>query len=380
MKNLLVSKGYRQASVTYDSSLKVVDKQQRVKVNYQVDAGKMYTIDSVAYVFPDSNLHKIVQENMGKSYLKKGEPFDYDLMDLELNRIINLFKNKGYYRITRDEIIIEADSSYSELIDPTIDPFEYIRRLAEIQAQRKDKPMVDVFVRQLPAKDTSRLSPYTVGDFTVLPDSPPELESLNAYDTVQTFLEGYKIISYNNTFQPRFIIKQIELKPGKLYSQEDFIRTQANFNRLGAWQNQNFITRVDDSSKTISYLLRLVPAKKQFFSVDLEGSSVLNSSQLSLVGTGRIGAAVNFRLRNRNIGKRAIQLENTVRTGIEFNDIVLFPEAVKIYNTNFSHRHQCKILKEAIIYALVEFIREPDDKLAIRVKFLQAVSQYFCLG
>lgn len=320
MRNYMVSKGYRQAFVTYDSSFKISDDQQRIKVNYTVDAGKLYTIDSVAFVFPDSNLHAIVKANEGKTFLKKGEAFDYDLVDQELNRLINLFKNNGYYRITRDEVVVEADSSFAELIDPTIDPFEYIRRLAEIEARRKDNPMVDLYVRQVRSKDTSRLQQYKIGQVTVIPDSPPNLDEMDIFDTVETFINNYKVISFQNTFNPKFVVRQIELRPGELYSQENFIRTQSNFNRLGAWQSQNLITRVDDSTKNIDFILRLIPAKKQFFSVDLEGSSVLNTSQLVLVGSGKIGLAVNFRLRNRNIGKRAIQLENTIRTGIEFND------------------------------------------------------------
>ncbi|MGB4772205.1 MAG: BamA/TamA family outer membrane protein [Chitinophagaceae bacterium] len=320
MRNYMVSKGYRQAFVTYDSSLKISDDEHRIKVNYTVDAGKLYTIDSVAFVFPDSNLNAIVKANHGKSLLKKGEPFDYDLVDQELNRLVNLFKNNGYYRITRDEVVVEADSSFAELIDPTIDPFEYIRRLAEIEARRKDNPMVDLYVRQVRSKDTSRLQQYKIGQVTVIPDSPPDLDELDIFDTVETFINKYKVISFQNTFNPKFVVRQIELRPGELYSQENFIRTQSNFNRLGAWQSQNLITRVDDSTRNIDFILRLIPAKKQFFSVDLEGSSVLNTSQLVLVGSGKIGLAVNFRLRNRNIGKRAIQLENTIRTGIEFND------------------------------------------------------------
>ena len=62
------------------------------------------------------------------------------------------------------------------------------------------------------------------------------------------------------------------------------------------------------------------PARKQFFSIDLEGSSIINTSQMIQVGTGRVGLANNFTLRNRNIGKKAIQLENNLRTGIEFNN------------------------------------------------------------
>lgn len=320
MRNLLIGRGYRQSMVGFDSSLKISKDQQRVKVNYNVELGKLYRIDSIAYMFTDSNLQQIIKDNQKSSLLKKGDPFDYEAVDQEMNRLVNVFKNKGYYRITRDELIVEADSSFIELIDPTIDPFEYIRRLADIEAKRKDNPLVDVYIRQVPGKDTSRFNQYTVGDFTVIPDSPPDLDVLKSFDTVQTYLDGYKIISFNNTFKPGFVSRQIELKPGEVYSQENFSKTLNNFNRLGAWQSINIIPRANDSTKSIDYLLRLVPAKKQFFSVDLEGSSVLNTSQLTLVGTGRVGLAVNFRLRNRNIGKRAIQLENSIRTGIEFND------------------------------------------------------------
>jgi outer membrane protein assembly factor BamA len=324
MKNLMIGKGYRRASVTYDSSLKVVKDQQRMKVTYNVNPGKLYTIDSISYVFPDSNLNRLVREHMEQSVLKKGEAFDYDRVDAELSRLVNLFKNNGYYRITRDEVIVEADSSYSELIDPSLDPFEYIRRLTEIESRRKDNPMVDVYVRLVNTRDTSRLMPYRVGSFTVIPDSPTDVEDLSLYETNETLLNGYKVIDFNNTYKPAFVVNQIELKPGEVYSQNDFIRTQNNFTRLGAWQYQRFIPRVDDSSRTIDFLLQLIPAKKQFFSVDLEGSSVLNSNQLILVGSGRFGLAVNFRLRNRNIGKSAIQLENSIRTGIEFNDFSRF--------------------------------------------------------
>jgi hypothetical protein len=70
----------------------------------------------------------------------------------------------------------------------------------------------------------------------------------------------------------------------------------------------------------VNYRLKLLPAKRQFFSIDLEGSSIINTSQLIQIGSGKVGAATNFTLRNRNIGKRAIQLENSLRTGVEFNN------------------------------------------------------------
>jgi hypothetical protein len=56
---------------------------------------------------------------------------DYGVLNDEINRLIVLYQNNGYVKITREEIYIDADSSYKELIDPSIDQFEYLRRLAE---------------------------------------------------------------------------------------------------------------------------------------------------------------------------------------------------------------------------------------------------------
>jgi outer membrane protein assembly factor BamA len=319
MRNLMVSKGYRTASVTYDSSLKTKKDQQRVKVVYKVEAGKLYRIDSVAYNLNDTGLLSILREHNKNPKLKKGEPFNYITVDEELNNMVNIFRTHGYYKISREDFFVEADSGFAALIDPTIDPFEYIRRLAEIEERRRDNPQVDLYIRQYPIRDSSRFSKYTIGNFTVYPDAPSEL-AVEVKDTTETHLEGFKIVSFNKTFKPSFIAKQIELKPGFEFNQDNFSRTLNNLNRLGVWQNINIIPRTNDSLRTIDYFLRLSPAKKQFFSVDLEGSSVLNTNQLILVGSGKVGLYVNFRLRHRNIGKRAIQLENTLRTGIEFND------------------------------------------------------------
>ncbi|HLO83347.1 MAG TPA: BamA/TamA family outer membrane protein [Chitinophagaceae bacterium] len=319
LRNLMVAKGYRTASVTYDSSMTIYKDQYRVKVKYNVDAGKLYRIDSVGYNLNDSNLLYILQEHNKTPKLKKGEPFDYASVDEELNNMVNIFRNHGYYKISREDFFVEADSGFAALIDPTIDPFEYIRRLAEIEERRRENPQVDIYFRQYPIRDSSRFSTFTIGTFTVYPDAPSELNT-EMRDTTETHIEGFKIVSFQNTFKPSFIASQIELKPGYEFSQDHFSRTLNNLNKLGVWQNINILPRTNDSLKTIDYFLRLSPAKKQFFSVDLEGSSVLNTNQLILVGSGRVGLYVNFRLRNRNIGKRAIQLENTLRTGIEFND------------------------------------------------------------
>ena len=319
MHYLLRNKGYRSNWVTFDSSMKIVKDQYRVRVNYSVNTGNEYRLNNIVFSLSDSNLQRIALENAKDSYLKKGDPMDYSMVNNEINRLINLYQNNGYFKITRDEIFVDADSSYKELIDPSIDQFEYLRRLAEVEQKYKNNPQVDIYIRQHSLNDTTSVVPYRIGNVIIYSDAPSEF-FFSDRDTTQTEIDGFRIISFNNTFRPTFITRFIELKPGELYKQENYSQTLNNFNRLGVWSNINIISRVNDSSQTIDYLLRLTPAKKQYFSVDLEGSSVLNTNQLLLVGSGKVGLAVNFRLKNRNIGKSAIQLENALRTGIEFND------------------------------------------------------------
>ena len=318
MKYLMSSMGYKSSDIKIDTSIKIKKKQHRIKVRYTVEAGRLFLIDTVAFDLGDSVLQTLAIITRNDSRLKKGDPFEEAVIDQEINRLINVFQNNGYPKFSREDIIAVADSSYAELIDPSLDPFEYVQRLSEI-SKKREKPEVDIYFRLNKIRDSSHLKQYTVGDFSVYADSPAD-EMLPTEDTTVTMVEGFKIIQLENTFSPTYIARQIDLKPGKLFERENYSQTLNNFNRLGAWQNINILSYTTDSTSKINYLFRLSPAKKQFFSVDLEGSSIVNNTQSIQVGTGKVGLAVNFTLRNRNIGRRAIQLENTLRTGIEFND------------------------------------------------------------
>ena len=318
MKYLMSSMGYKSSEITVDSSLTIVKKQQRIKVNYTIEAGRLFVIDSIAYDLGDSLLQTLAIVTRNESLLKKGDPFEVNMIDNELSRLVNVFQNNGFSKFTRENIVALADSNYFELIDPTLDPFEYIQKLAEAKERNKN-PYVDVYFILNNIRDSSVLKQYNIGDVKVYPDAFAD-EKLPVIDTTVSNEEGFKIISVNNTFDPKFIARQIEMKPGTLFIKDKYSQTLNNFHRLGTWQNISLIGDRIDSSSKINYLLRLSPAKKQYFSVDFEGSSILNTEQSVQVVAGKVGLAVNFTLRNRNIGKKAIQLENSLRTGIEFND------------------------------------------------------------
>ena len=318
MKNMLSSMGYRKSDIQYDTTVRKKKTQQRVKVNFNVNTGPLYKIDTVIYFFTDSLLQHIVTTSAPNSLLKKNTAFSYDRIDQEINRITDLYQNNGYVKISKEDIIAEVDTVNTVLLNGKINPFEFSATLA-LASIKINEPSVKVYMRLRANRDSTHVQQYRIGRITVYTDLKPEerdtVIARNDNDTSNVIIH-----SLYNTFNAKFIKDNLQLQTGTLFKREDYNKTLNNFNKLGTWQSINMISETNDKEKKIDYTLKLQPAKRQYFSIDLEGSSILNTSQLVQVGSGRVGIANNFTLRNRNIGKRGIQLENSLRTGIEFNN------------------------------------------------------------
>lgn len=318
MKNMLSSMGYRKSNIYYDTIVKTKKDQKRVSVNFTVNTGPLYKIDTVIYQFGDSLLQYIITHDQHQSVRLSKSAFSYEIIDQEINHITDLFQNNGYVKISKEDILAEVDTVNTILLNGKINPFEFSSILSQASL-KENEPGVRVYFRLRANRDSTHVRQYRIGNINVYPDLKPE-ERDTIISKTETETTAINIYSLYNTFHPKFIKDNIQLKPGELFKREDYNRTLNNFNKLGTWQSINMLAETNDTTKKINYTLKLQPAKRQFFSIDLEGSSILNTSQLVQVGSGRVGIANNFTLRNRNIGKRGIQLENSLRTGIEFNN------------------------------------------------------------
>lgn len=326
MNNLLHNNGYYRGNVTANWRIKdtVMAKnkpdQYRMKVTYNVDPGRVFKIDSISYSFKDTVLQRLAIENAGNSLLKKSDHFNRQLVDDELNRLIDIFRNNGYYRINREVIRAELDTVDISLIDPTADPFELIRLQLEAQ-KRKENPTISIRVLEVPVRDSAITLQYRIGSVNIFPDEPAELMTMEQQNLHRQKYGAYNIYSSYNLFKPSFLVRKVELKPGDLYRVSSYNQTLLNFNRIEAWQNVNINSRPNTDSivPTVDFFLRMVPAKKYFFSIDFEGSSIL-SAQNQVYNPGNKGLAVNFQIKNRNVAREALQLQNVLHTGIEFSD------------------------------------------------------------
>lgn len=184
---------------------------------------------------------------------------------------------------------------------------------------KSNQPGVDLYLRLRANRDSTHFIAYTIGELLVYPDQKAEDADTTKLNTKKDS-SGITIHSLHNTFDNNFIRSNIFLQPGAIFKRDNYSKTLNNFNKLGAWQNINVSSETDEKKKGNQICIEAAACQKTIFSIDLEGSSIINTSQLIQVGSGRVGLATNFTLRNRNIGKRAIQLENNLRTGIEFNN------------------------------------------------------------
>jgi outer membrane protein insertion porin family len=106
----LFSEGYFLNSV----STKVNTYGKYVTVNYKVDTGQPYIIDTLIYNIPDEGVRKIIVENAKNSQVKPGDRFSEKKLTTEREQMDLLLKDNGYYDFSRQYIEWRVDTAGRE--------------------------------------------------------------------------------------------------------------------------------------------------------------------------------------------------------------------------------------------------------------------------
>jgi len=328
MKALLNAQGYFTPSITDTFTIDTVKDQQRVSVLFRVTPGKLLRYDSIGYELSDTALQQIVMLNRSKSKLHINEGYSLQNVAAELDRMLTLFRNNGYYKLSKEDLYAEHDTVVAALIDPTIDPFEQIRLLDSLQKKRVN-PTIAITFKQRDSMPASHLQTYHIGDVTVYPDLKILEDSLQNF-TRSKIIDSFRFRYSTDRFKIPFIAHNIKLTPGKLYRLEDYYKTINTFTNLGAWQQANIdLQERSDSSRTLDAVIRLYPAQKQSLNIDFETSR--NATDVLTTGS-LFGLGLNFGLTNRNGFRESIQTSSNIRAGIE-----LGKNFVQTMQTSFSH-------------------------------------------
>lgn len=318
VKNILGSLyhlGYYNAKVSYHTDTS----RKKITVNYFVNPGKQTIIDSVVYDFTKPELKKMEASLLAESYLQKGNPISKVSVMTEINRIVDSFRNNGYYKFTAAEIKVIGDTTIDALKYIGDDPFEQLKLLAEAESKR-ETPKIKLTVKLNPFSDSSKFQQYFINKIYILPD----YDIGDNFDDTTLHEEHTKdfIIKYHKPLFKQKLFKYIcSLSSGELYRQADFNSTISNFSKTGVWQSVNIrVIEVKDSANLVNLVFEMIPSKKYSFEASIEASYSAASNTSNVLSGNLFGLSGNLTFINRNLGREAIRMTHNIRSGVELNN------------------------------------------------------------
>ncbi len=335
MRTLLVSLGYFYDSTAYRVDIDSTDSDRGkfpAVVTFDVAPGIVTRIDSLSYHLDTPAYHpnqprlqKLADSTMSEALIRKGDPFSKAPIAAELDRLVELYRNNGYLRFSRGELVGVWDTLDIALLEPNLDPFEQIRIL-ERMAQRRQRPTANLDIRIRPGFDSSTLTRYFVGNVNIYPDYVADTAG-GTRRTVQIG-PGTYVIQYGNKFKPRIFPGNVYLRNGQLYSQRRYQRTINRMNAIGAWKLVNVLGYPRPGQDTVDFDIQLTPATKYLFTANIEASQNQTAISGSLLGLG-----VNLGVQNRNFARAANRSSTNLRYGVEFGEEFIQTQQVSISHT-----------------------------------------------
>jgi len=315
MQAYLSTKGYSHPILTPLVKIDTVKEEWRVYLTMEIQLNKKTVIDTVVYQIADRKLQEITLENSAAAYIKKGMAFSNESINNELDRLVELYRSKGYYYFTKEKIFAEVDTLNQQLMNLNLDPLGQVTQVNNAKQKEKENPSwkISFQLRNISKEVTKQ---YPIGQQIFysdlkLADNPDSIlvKTLPHEEIFGNIMQQYNI----KKFQPILFEQQSFINKGDLFNEKIYYQTLNNFSSLGAWQQIDGRTSIKNDSIYLHYFL--VPALRHSFSFDLEGSK--NNSQL--IAGDLLGLSTSFTYRDKNVQKKSITSITNIRSGVEFN-------------------------------------------------------------
>ncbi len=207
MQNYLIANGWFRGQVNYQVNYE----NRLVTVNYLIQPGPRYHIDSIFYEVPDSSIMALIEASNSRTYLKKGNPYRQDDLSRERTRLDELLKNNGYFDFSRKYIQYRVDTTLGQ-------------HRAAVQ------------LRILPPENYPHHKLFRIDSVTfVVESSLAEKENEKHYFS-------YKGITYSfhdKYYSEKVLNRRIHLRPGDLYSRENTLNSQRELAGLDMYKFVN---------------------------------------------------------------------------------------------------------------------------------------------
>lgn len=320
MRYQLNHKGYYKAESWYS----VKYKRHKAYVTYHVRTNEPTLIDSVFFHSPDSSIQAIMERERAGSLLKTGQPLTQTLFEKEKARITIAIRNAGYEKFSWNFMTFEADTvraNNPKTYEPQPKRF--------LQPLEQGEPRARIYVNVLPYSDTMLQHPvFTVRHVWVNPEDAvllPHQKRTIKKDSTFVAISRDTALKYSpkryyaseseipatdsllfvllRTKGTKAVVRDavlaeaVQVGVGGLYSFEQTKQTVQAITDLDVFKfpRLEYVRAEDGSSTDLDCVLKMRPANKNVFSMDVEVNSY----------NANLGSALNFSYRNRNIFRGA---------------------------------------------------------------------------
>ncbi len=277
LQNRLENRGYFKDTVILDT----VYKGRKLGAVYTADIGKQYTIRNISFPSSPDSLSQEISSMADKSLLKKGDPYNLDVIKNERTRIDVNLKQKGYYYFRPDDLLIRADSTVG---DHQVDMNLIIKKSTPAEAYNV----------------------YRINEVVVFADYNVHVDtSINVSDLPK--FQGYTIIDSEKLFKPQIFTRALVFKSGDIYNRRDHDLSLNRLISLGVFKFVKIrFDETDTAQRKLNAFYYLTPTEKKSIRFEVSGLTQSNDAN---------GGQISVNWRNRNIFRGAELLTTTVYLG-----------------------------------------------------------------
>lgn len=281
LDNHMENRGFFHVKVSGDTTIKG----KKGSAAYQVATGPEYKISNITFPDDSSELSNAIRETAAKTLLKKGEPFNLDLIKGERVRIDVELKEKGFYYFNADYLVIQTDSTIGN-------------------------NLVNMFLEVKPITPPEARRTYRINDVVIY--SNYNLNSSRADTSMASavYYKGYYVIDSAKQFKPKVFEQTMQFQSGDLYSRKDHNTTLSRLINLNVYKfvKNRFETVNDSNQLKLNTFYYLTPLPKKSLRAEFTGTNKSNNLT---------GSQVTLGWRNRNTFRGAEQLYVNVFGGSE---------------------------------------------------------------
>ncbi|MGK4568637.1 BamA/TamA family outer membrane protein [Flavobacterium sp. 3HN19-14] len=279
LRNYSENHGYFKVKTASDSTRHG----KKATAEYKVRPGKQYKIREVIFPSDTTALELAIYKTKRRTLLKKGEPYDLDIIKAERNRIDDRLKNEGFYFFNPDYLLIQVDSTNA---DRTVDLTLKVK---------KDTPARSKEI-------------FRINDVIVYPNYSLKDTVFYLSDSQQSY-KDFTIIDSTRLFKPRIFDRALYLEKGDIYNRKNHNLSLNRLVNLGVFKfvKNDFVVS-DTLGNFLDAYYYLTPLKRKQIRVQVLGKT--NSANYT-------GTELNVDWSNRNTFHGAELLNISAFGGVE---------------------------------------------------------------